>query len=112
MEYLNDLDQSLPMFNLNIIIERSFSCFFGGRGERGAVIWNCRENWEVNWAILKNNSRKNNIYQQEKIVTNEKNVNKETISNSFLQVNFSKNGYILGGKNTKECADTRVRKLR
>ena len=41
MEYLNHLDQGLPVFNLNIIIERSFFCFvllcfvfffFGGGG--------------------------------------------------------------------------------
>ena len=42
MEYLNHLDQGLPVFNLNIIIERSFFCFVllcfflffwgGGRG--------------------------------------------------------------------------------
>ena len=33
MEYLNHLDQGLPVFNLNDIIERFFSCFFwGGRG--------------------------------------------------------------------------------
>ena len=41
MEYLNHLDQGLPVFNLNIIIERSFFCFvllcfvlffWGGRG--------------------------------------------------------------------------------
>ena len=34
MDYLNHFDQSLPMFNLTIIIGRSFSCFFGG-WERG-----------------------------------------------------------------------------
>ena len=42
MEYLNHLDQGLPVFNLNIIIERSFFVLFcfvlgffflgGGRG--------------------------------------------------------------------------------
>ena len=38
-----------------------------------------------------------------------KNVIKETTNNPFLYGNFSKSQYMLGGKNTKEYVETRVR---
>ena len=71
-----------------ILLKDSFLVFLGGEG-RGAVRWNCRENWEANGAVLKNHSRKDHVYQQEQIVTNEKNVNKETINNPFLKTIIS-----------------------
>ena len=55
MLYLNHLDQSLPEFNLNIIIELSFPCFLG-------VTWNCREDQHENGATLKNNLCNNHVY--------------------------------------------------
>ena len=59
--YLNHIDQSLPVFNLNIITDWSFSCFFcwAGVGDRGEGVDRNAEKINV-----KNKSRKFHMYEQ------------------------------------------------
>ena len=90
--YLNHVEQSLSVFNLTVLIGRSFSCFLvyvcvcGGKGgERRVVRWNCRENWR---------------FTEKSCMSTRK--------SCFS--NFLKNDFILGGKNTEGQTEARVRK--
>ena len=66
LEYLNHLNQSLPVFNLNIIVGRSFSCFWGGLDGTAEKIEVKMEQLEkiIHWNIMYSNK---NRWLQKKI---------------------------------------------